>query len=254
MVKSGWNFILPLTALGAVFLWQSRVCCHVPLQVLGWICLAKAAFCVNFFRDPKRHIPHGPELIVSPADGKVIAIENLEDPHVGKATEIRVFLNIFNVHVQRSPFTVAASIEGTRYFGGKFLAASVPKASLENEQHWIRMRSVDGAPVLVKQIAGLIARRIVSWVRPGDTVQGGQHIGLIQFGSQVDLVIPRAWAVKVKIGDHVAGGETVLATRPVSKRRRVHCHERASRIPVHSRERQRFAEAGVGHWKRARGL
>ena len=214
MVKSGWNFIVPLSVLGAVFLRQSHLCCHLPLQVLGWTCLALALFCVNFFRDPQRQIPQDPSLIVSPADGKVIAIEAVEDPYIGQATEIRIFLNVFNVHVQRSPFTVPARIEGTRYFAGKFLAASVAKASLENEQHWIRMRSVDGAPVLVKQIAGLVARRIVSWVKPGDSVQGGQHLGLIQFGSQVDLVIPRSWAVKVQMGDKVAGGESILARRP----------------------------------------
>jgi len=126
-------------------------------------------------------------------------------------------VNVFNVHVQRNPFTVPTHVEGTRYFAGKFLAASVPKASLENEQHWIRLRSVDGAQIIVKQIAGLIARRIVSWVRPEDLVQGGQHIGLIQFGSQVDLLIPRSWSVKVKIGDKVCGGETVMAQRPLRK-------------------------------------
>jgi phosphatidylserine decarboxylase len=219
MVKSGWNFIIPLSVMGIVFEWQSRYCCHLELQVLGYLCFALAAFCINFFRDPDRSIPADPALIVSPADGKVIAVLDVEDAHVGKATEIRVFLNVFNVHVQRSPFTVAAQVEGTRYFGGKFLAASVPKASLENEQHWIRLISLDGAPVVVKQIAGLIARRIISWVAPGDLLQGGQHLGLIQFGSQVDLVIPRAWAVKVKVGDIVCGGETVMATRPVRKAR-----------------------------------
>jgi phosphatidylserine decarboxylase len=219
MVKSGWNFIAPFSALGAVFLWQSQHHWHGPYLALGWTCLALAAFCVNFFRDPERKIPADPSLLVSPADGKVIAIEQVEDAFVGKATEIRVFLNVFNVHVQRSPFTVPATVEGTRYFAGKFLAASVPKASLENEQHWIRMASKDGSKVVVKQIAGLIARRIVSWVRPTDTVAGGQHIGLIQFGSQVDLVIPRTWSVKVKVGDKVKGGESVLATRPLRKGR-----------------------------------
>ena len=213
MVKSGWNFILPFSALGGVLLWQSGNYWHLPLMALGWLCLALAVFCVNFFRDPKRAIPSDASLIVSPADGRVIAIEAVDDAHVGKAIEIRVFLNVFNVHVQRNPFTVATTVEGTRYFAGKFLAASAPKASLDNEQHWIRLRSKDGAPVVVKQIAGLIARRIVSWVRPGDQVEGGQHIGLIQFGSQVDLVLPRAWAVKVKVGEHVKGGETIMAKR-----------------------------------------
>jgi phosphatidylserine decarboxylase len=207
MVKNGWNFILPLSAMGIVFL-------HQGFPVLGWLCLALAAFCVNFFRDPKRVIPEDPRLIVSPADGKVIAIEDVDDPYVGKAVEIRIFLNVFDVHVQRSPFTIPSKVEGVRYFAGKFLAASVPKASLENEQHWIRMRSSDGAPVVVKQIAGLIARRIISWVRPLDEVKGGARIGLIQFGSQVDLLMPRSWTVKAKLGERVKGGESVLALRP----------------------------------------
>ncbi len=182
MVKSGWNFILPFGIMGGVFLYQG-------FPVVGGICLALAIFCANFFRDPKRVIPTDPRFLVSPADGRVLAIEPVDDPYVGKALEIRVFLNVFNVHTQRSPFVVPAKIEGTRFFAGKFLAASIPKASLENEQHWFRLSS-GKRKVVVKQIAGLIARRIIPWARPGDEVAGGQHVGLIQFGSQVDLVVP----------------------------------------------------------------
>jgi len=143
----------------------------------------------------------------------------VEDAWLGKGVEIRIFLNVFNVHVQRSPFTGEALVEGTRYFAGKFLAASVPKASLENEQHWFRI-SAGKRKVVVKQIAGLIARRILPWARPGDALKGGQLIGLIQFGSQVDLGVTPDAQVLVKVGDHVVGGETLLARYPARKRGR----------------------------------
>lgn len=220
MVKSGLNFIIPLSLLGLVFMWESAYAFHLPFIVLGWLFFALAIFCVNFFRDPERKISEDPKLLVSPADGKVLGVHDVMDPYVGAAKEIRIFLNIFNVHVQRSPFTVASRVEGCRYYVGKFLAASVPKASSENEQHWIRLKSSDGSRVVVKQIAGLIARRIVSWVQTGDELAGGQHLGLIQFGSQVDLVVPRNWEIKVKEGDKVCGGESVLAERPVRRRRK----------------------------------
>ncbi len=213
MVKTGWNFVLPLGALGlAAFL------CHWP--VLGCVFVVLALYCAYFFRDPKRKIPSDPRFLVSPADGKILAIEEIEDPYVGKAVEVRIFLNIFNVHVQRSPFVIPSTVEQTRYYAGKFLAASVPKASLENEQNWILMKSEAGDKVVVKQIAGLIARRIVSWVRPGDQMQGGQHLGLIQFGSQVDLVLPRTWKVLVKVGEKVAGGETQMVEIPAKGAKR----------------------------------
>lgn len=209
MVKNAWNFILPawmLAAAGAMLSLRG----HLWGCALATLALIFSAFCAWFFRNPARRIPQDPDALVSPADGKVIAIEPIEDPWLGKGVEIRIFLNIFNVHVQRSPFTTAALVEGTRYFSGKFLAASVPKASLENEQHWFRLSS-GKHKVVVKQIAGLIARRILPWSRPGETLVGGQLIGLIQFGSQVDLGLTRDASILAKVGDVVVGGETVLA-------------------------------------------
>ncbi len=212
MVKNAWNFIIPFLVLAVSFFLLGG---RDGSSQLGWtvaagLCLALVCFCAWFFRDPIRRIPSDPQLIVSPADGKVIAIEMLDDPYVGKAIEIRIFLNVFNVHVQRSPFTTAAKVEATRYFAGKFLAASVPKASLENEQHHFRMLAKGGRRAVIKQIAGLIARRILPWAKSGDVVPGGALIGLIQFGSQVDLVLPRKCKIEVSIGDKVVGGETVL--------------------------------------------
>ncbi|MGH7442115.1 MAG: phosphatidylserine decarboxylase [bacterium] len=209
MIKNAWNFIALawVFALGfGVEVWRGHPWCG-PLAGLA---LLFSAFCAWFFRSPERDIPVDPGVLVSPADGKVIAVEPFEDPWLGKGVEIRIFLNIFNVHVQRSPFTTEAVVESTRYFAGSFLAASAPKASLVNEQHWFRLSS-GGRKVVVKQIAGLIARRILPWARTGDRLQGGQLIGLIQFGSQVDLGLEPGAEVLVKVGDMVVGGETALA-------------------------------------------
>jgi phosphatidylserine decarboxylase len=217
MVKNAWNFILPAWILAGISLWLGHHCgCGI---VLAGLFLVFSAFCAYFFRNPVRQIPSDPDLLVSPADGRVIAIEPMEDAWLGKGTEIRIFLNVFNVHVQRSPFTTPAVVEGTRYFAGKFLAASVPKASLENEQHWFRLGS-GKRQLVVKQIAGLIARRIIPWARPADKLEGGQLIGLIQFGSQVDLLLPKGVQIDCKIGDIVVGGETVLARYGVKAARR----------------------------------
>jgi phosphatidylserine decarboxylase len=208
MVKNAWNFILPAWILAAFSV------CYGGCSGLGVgiavLLLVFSAFCAWFFRSPQRVIPTDPKVLISPADGKVIAIEPMNDPWLGQGVEIRIFLNVFNVHVQRSPFTTAALVEGTRYFAGKFMAASVPKASLENEQHWFRLSS-GKRKVVVKQIAGLIARRIIPWVRPADKLEGGQLIGLIQFGSQVDLLVPKGVRVECQVGDIVVGGESILA-------------------------------------------
>lgn len=209
MVKSAWNFILPawfLAALGALLAWRGQIwgC------ALASLALVLSAFFAWFFRDPSRQIPQDPDALVSPADGRVIAIEPIVDPWLGRGVEIRIVLSLFNVHLQRSPFTTGALVEGTRYFGGKFLAASAPKASLQNEQHWIRLSSGKRKAV-VKQIAGLLTRRIIPWTRPGESLEGGQRIGLIQFGSQVDLGLSNTARILCKVGDSVVAGETVLA-------------------------------------------
>ncbi len=219
MVKNAWNFIVPAWVLALGLGIEARLG-HPWLGPLAGLALLFSAFCVWFFRCPRRSVPTDPEAIVSPADGRVIAVEEVDDPWLGRAVEIRVFLNVFDVHVQRSPFTTPARVEDTRYFAGKFLAASVPKASLENEQHWFRIVSGNRRAV-VKQIAGLVARRIVPWVRPGDGLEGGQLIGLIQFGSQVDLGLERGAEILAKVGDRVVGGETVLArVKPGARARR----------------------------------
>jgi phosphatidylserine decarboxylase len=208
MVKNAWNFIVPALLIGAAFGVLGMDGYPCAWAVTG-LTIVFAGFCAYFFRSPQRSIPSDPDILVSPADGRVIAVEPVEDAWLGKGVEIRIFLNVFNVHVQRSPFTTPAQVEGTRYFAGKFLNAGVPKASVENEQHWFRLASAKRR-VVVKQIAGLIARRILPWARPGDALAPGQLIGLIQFGSQVDLIVSPDAAVLVKVGDKVVGGESVL--------------------------------------------
>ncbi len=212
MEKDGWRFVGPLALLFLAALWLlARMgfqgWAWAPALVLGLL----TAFCANFFRDPDRPLPADQDLLVSPADGRVLEVKDIRDPWVGRAREIRVFLNLFNVHVQRNPFTGEARVGRVDYHPGKFMAASAPKASLENEQNWVCLEGKGGRRVRVKQIAGLIARRIVCRVKPGDLLAGGQRLGLIRFGSQVDLVVPASARVLVKAGDPVTGGLSPLA-------------------------------------------
>lgn len=167
-------------------------------------------FCLWFFRDPKRMVPQGEGLLVSPADGKIVDISSVqEDRFLNKpAIKISIFLNVFNVHINRAP--AAGGIADVSYNPGRFLAANVPKASLENEQNAVVIETQNGRRILCIQIAGLIARRIVCWVKKGGTLDRGERFGLIRFGSRVDLFLPPETEIQVSMGDKVVGGETVL--------------------------------------------
>lgn len=176
----------------------------VPPALLG-------IFFLWFFRDPERRIPDAPGLVVSPADGKVTCIADFEQD--GKRQRrISIFLNVFNVHVNRSP--IAGTITGILYQKGKFGNAMSGGSSEANEQNIVTMQG-EGHTVVFKQIAGLLARRIVFTARTGDKLARGQRVGLIKFGSRVDIVLDASAEVKIKIGDHVAGGSSVLASVPV---------------------------------------
>ncbi|MFC1492120.1 phosphatidylserine decarboxylase, partial [Nitrospinota bacterium] len=164
-----------------------------------------AIFVAAFFRDPERLPPSEPGAVVSPADGRVIAIE--DPPGGGKL--IGIFLAVYDVHINRSP--VAGIIEDTRYRPGKFLAAFHQDAARVNEQNAIDIRTDSGENFRVVQIAGVIARRIVSWRRKGDTLAKGERLGLIQFGSRTDLHLPPDYEVSIVMGERVRGGETILA-------------------------------------------
>ncbi len=206
MVKEGYYFGLPPLALGA-----AAFLAHWIIAAILLVCLA--AFVFYFFRDPERVIPADPGAIVSPADGRVVVVT--DEDHAGvSGKRISIFLAIWNVHVNRSP--AAGTITKMDYRPGKFLAAMMARASTENEQNVISLSTASGEMVF-KQIAGLIARRVVCWKKTGDVVQRGERIGLVRFGSRVDLWVPREAEILVAVGDNVKGGSSVLARWPVVK-------------------------------------
>jgi phosphatidylserine decarboxylase len=205
MVKEGYYFGLPPLVLGvAAFL--------THWAWVGIILIALALFVFYFFRDPERVIPVEPGAVVSPADGRIVVIT--DEPNNGKpGKRVSIFLAIWNVHVNRSP--EAGTITGMQYRPGKFLAAMVARASAENEQNVISLSTASGE-MMFKQIAGLIARRVVCWKKQGDVVARGERIGLVRFGSRVDLWVPPEAEILVKLGDNVKGGSSVLARWPAS--------------------------------------
>jgi phosphatidylserine decarboxylase len=205
MVKDAYKFALPLLA-ATVLLFLAGTKWPVAIW-FGAIFLVLLLFVCYFFRDPQRTIPTDPSVIVSPADGKVVEIvDELLDSRMGH--RISIFLNIFNVHVQRAP--VAARIADVVYQPGKFYAAFRSDASVENEQNIIYLHAPRGT-VVFKQIAGAIARRVICWKTEGENVAIGEHVGLIRFGSRVDVWLPIDTELKVKRGDTVKGGESILA-------------------------------------------
>lgn len=169
-------------------------------------------FSLHFFRDPERVTPTGKGLAVSPADGKVIKITPMEDPFTGERRMcICIFMNVFSVHVNRSP--VAATVRGIKYFSGKYLNAAWDKASTDNERCAYDLEQADGSRWTMVQIAGLIARRIVCRVDEGDALTRGERYGMIKFGSRVDLYLPEDYAPAVTVGEQVFAGETVIASQ-----------------------------------------
>lgn len=178
-----------------------------PTCLLGGLTL----FTAWFFRNPARTIPTQANAVVSPGDGKIVAIDREFEPRYLKDQSIRisVFLNVFNVHINRVPF--AGTIENVMYQPGKFVPANKPEAVLQNEQNALCLKTAQGAKLLCVQVAGLIARRIVSWAQPGEQVAKGERYGLIRFGSRMDLYVPIQSTVKVAVGDRVKGGETIVA-------------------------------------------
>jgi len=200
MVIYGYYYAGTLLAGGALLTYLVGWPYAVPFYIL-------AVFCLNFFRDPERDAPAGP-VAVSPADGKVVAVA----PGPGGSSRISIFLNIFDVHVNRTP--IAGKIKCVNYKKGEFLVASKAAASDANEQNILTVEGVVGGrptQVTFKQIAGLIARRIICYKRAGDIVEAGERVGLIKFGSRVDVVFGPEWQVTVKPGDRVAAGSSVIA-------------------------------------------
>ena len=177
------------------------------------LCLVLLVFVAAFFRDPSRTVPAGADVVVSPADGRIVSVVDTPTQGFpgGLATRVTVFLSIFDVHVQRAP--LAGTVDHYDYHPGRFLPAWREEASDANEQATLGISSPSG-PVLVRQIAGLVARRIVTYPRVGDELSRGARIGLIRFGSRVDLFMPTHWSVLVGPGDRVRGGETLVARIP----------------------------------------
>jgi len=173
-----------------------------------------ALFTLYFFRDPEARVPQGANLVVSPGHGKVDVIDELDEPVFmgGRCKRISMFLSVFNVHVQNTP--LAGQVKYVRHSSGKFLNALATESAAENENVLIGFASAErpGLKIGVRLIAGLIARRIIPWVNEGETVARGERMSLIQFGSRVDVYLPLNATIKVKLGDRVVGGESVLAT------------------------------------------
>jgi phosphatidylserine decarboxylase len=203
IAREGWPFLaivailaLALQSFGLTF-----------LSVLAWILFI---FVLQFFRDPPRYIPAQKNAVVSPADGRIVAVERVEDPYAQReALKISVFMNVFNVHSNRIP--IGGEIKSVDYFPGLFVNADLDKASTQNERNAIVIHTEIGATVSAVQVAGLIARRILCYVKPSETVEKGQRYGFIRFGSRVDVYLPTDSVPKVAIGDKVSASSTVLA-------------------------------------------
>jgi len=210
LAREGYSFIIPVAMATLLF------------GLLGWGYLT-GVFCgitffvIWFFRNPTRTPPSSEDAIVSPADGKIITIERHFENHFlhQETVKISIFMSLFNVHVNRSPMT--GQVMKRVYHPGKFFAANTDKSSLLNEKNVLLLCSRDGFEILFIQIAGIIARRIVCYPQQGDLLKKGQIFGMIRFGSRVDIYLPPSVDIRVRVGDHVKGGETILGYRDVKK-------------------------------------
>jgi phosphatidylserine decarboxylase len=205
--REGWRFVAIFAAVTLFLFWL-----HLP--VLPWVGVVLTAWCAYFFRDPERVTPIGKSLVISPADGQISHIvEVIPPPELDlpreKHTRISVFMNVFDVHVNRAP--MAGRIAKLTYIPGAFLNAELDKASEDNERQAFTIEREDGSRIGAVQIAGLVARRIVKFVEQGDSLQAGQRFGLIRFGSRVDVYLPTGVAPLVCVGQRAVAGETVLA-------------------------------------------
>ncbi len=205
--KEGHRFI-------AVFFAVSLLLFYFIAPTLGWVGLLITAWCIYFFRDPNRVVPAAKGVLVSPADGTVSAVVEVDPPaELGMGDDplmrISIFLSVFNVHVNRVP--AAGKITSLAYVHGKFLSAADENAGEENERQLVRMTTEDGHDVAFSQVAGLVARRIICDLKEGDEVARGDRFGLIRFGSRTDIYLPKDMAATVDVGQTMIGGETIIA-------------------------------------------
>ena len=203
IAHEGWLFLAVAVIASILVTIFAPWYCSLPLWVLS-------LFILQFFRDPPRKIPGDDRTVVSPADGRIVAVERTQDPYLQRdAQKISVFMNVFNVHSNRAP--VDGKIEKVQYFPGKFVNADLDKASIENERNALVITAANGQTVTCVQVAGLIARRILCYVKVADVLARGQRYGFIRFGSRVDVYLPLTATPKVAVGDKVSATETILA-------------------------------------------
>ena len=203
IAREGWPFLAIAILIALALTWTG-------LWLLAAIAWLGVAFIAQFFRDPPRAVPEQANAVLAPADGKVMIVERARDPYLDRdALKISVFMNVFNVHSNRSP--VDGEVKRRWYHAGAFLNAALDKSSLENERNALHIARADGVDVVCVQIAGLIARRILCYVGPGDRLMRGQRFGFIRFGSRVDVYLPPSARPKVAVGDAVYATTTILA-------------------------------------------
>jgi phosphatidylserine decarboxylase len=201
--REGWPFIAGAVAIAILVSMFAGWIWSIPFWII-------ALFVLQFFRDPPRIVPQKANAVLSPADGRIVAVENTQDPYLKRdAIKVSVFMNVFNVHSNRSP--VDGKVYNKWYFPGKFINASLPKASLENERNALWIKTDNDLDITCVQIAGLIAKRIVCHTKIGEHLVRGQRFGFIRFGSRVDVYLPLNTEVKVNIGDKVYATLTILA-------------------------------------------
>jgi phosphatidylserine decarboxylase len=207
VAREGVPFILPLLVITGFFWIWGAFAGALFFSLL-------TVFVVSFFRDPERSIPEADKAILSPADGKIIRIEPCREELLlkGPALKVSIFMSVFNVHINRIP--ISGRIADTAYRPGKFVSANLDKASTANEQNALLLETAGGERILLVQIAGLIARRIVCWVKKGDPAERGWRFGLIRFGSRVDVYLPPAARIQARLGQKTHGGQTILGYLP----------------------------------------
>ncbi|MGN7614001.1 phosphatidylserine decarboxylase family protein [Magnetococcales bacterium HHB-1] len=205
VAKEGWPFIFVFIAVAAAVSWLWP---YPAVMIPFWILVL---WCVYFFRDPEREPPLGNHLIIAPADGRVVAVEEVESAPLlhRPARKVSIFMNVFNVHVNRMP--ASGTILNTAYHQGKFLNAALDKASVQNERMEVLMQLDSGEKIAFVQIAGLVARRIVCYLKPEQKLKKGERFGLIRFGSRVDIYLSLDSRIQCTLGDHTVAGETIIA-------------------------------------------
>lgn len=212
MRREGYKIVLPLMLVALTF---TLISLKLEGGGMGWglsvVLWVFSAFCIFFFRDPERQTPREQDVVISPADGRVIGIDEVDESQFlhGRARRVSIFMSVWNVHVNRAP--VEGVVEYVHYHRGRFHVASLPKASVENEQVIIGIASPQDK-ILVKQIAGILARRVVCYLREGQHVQRGERFGMIKFGSRLEVFLPLHAEIKVRLQEKVRAGETIIAS------------------------------------------